>query len=69
MDYEFEVLVNRYLYYVQSEPLISDFEYDALEREARSVLPETSVVHGVGSSLSSSYPDKVLYEAMRRLQT
>lgn len=65
--YEREILVHRYLYYVEAQPTISDFEYDILEREARSVLPESSPVHGVGSSLPSSYSEDVIREAQSRI--
>lgn len=49
------VMAHRYLYYVLADPVLSDFAYDDLEREARAVLPEDSPVQGVGSSLPSSY--------------
>lgn len=62
-DYEFLVLVHRYLYYVLSEPVISDYEYDAIEKEARKHLPIDNVVHQVGSSLPSSYPKDVIVYA------
>lgn len=65
--YEHEVLVHRYLYYVEAQPIISDFEYDQLEREARAVLPETSPVHKVGSCLPSSYPEAVITDALSRI--
>lgn len=64
---EHEVLVHRYLYYVEAQPILSDFSYDQLEREARAVLPETSPVHGVGSSLPSSYPESVIKDALSRI--
>lgn len=67
-QYEHEVLVHRYLYYVECVPVISDFEYDELEREARKVLPESNVVHQVGSSLPSSYPIGVIKDAVSRIQ-
>lgn len=64
---EHEVLVHRYLYYVEAAPIVSDFEYDSIERQARSVCPPESPVHGVGSSLPSSYPDNVRRDAMSRI--
>lgn len=57
-NYEVEVMAHRYLYYVLAEPVLPDMVYDVLEREARAVLPDTSPVHGVGSSLSSSYTEQ-----------
>lgn len=65
---ELQVLAHRYLYYVLAEPVISDPVYDQIEREAREVLPETSPVHGVGSSLPSSYPDEAVAHAMLLLR-
>ena len=55
------VLAHRYLYYVDCSPVISDYEYDVLEREAREKCGLSSPVHGIGSSLPSSYsPETVL---------
>lgn len=59
MTLEQQVLAHRFLYYVLDDPAISDFEYDRLERRARSLLPLDSPVHGVGSSLRSSYPEEI----------
>lgn len=67
-DLEKLVLAHRYLYYVLAEPVISDFEYDELEDQARGVLPEHSPVHGVGSSLRSSYSEEVVKLAMSLLE-
>jgi NAD-dependent DNA ligase len=55
INIETTIMAHRYLYYVLSEPVLPDFDYDMLEREARLHLPETSPVHAVGSSLPSSY--------------
>lgn len=52
---EVEVMAHRYLYYVLAEPRLPDLVYDQLERKAREVCPTESPVHGVGSSLPSSY--------------
>lgn len=67
MDLEKEVMVHRYCYYVLASPLLPDAEYDKIERAAREVLPESSPVHRVGSSLPSSYSDEVKREAANRL--
>ena len=64
---EFEVLVNRCIYYCFDSNILEDAEYDALERKARANCPTTSPVHGIGSSLRSSYPEAVLSEAQKRL--
>ena len=63
---EFEVMVNRYRYYVLCEATIPDKEYDLLERKAREALPPDSPVQGVGSNLPSSYSVDVIHEANRR---
>jgi len=50
-------LVHRYLYYVKAEPVISDFEYDVMERQAlnhKKTAPDHDI-REVGSSLESSY--------------
>jgi len=52
---ETETMAHRFLYYVLSESVISDAEYDVLEKASRAICPFSSPVHGVGSSLASSY--------------
>jgi NAD-dependent DNA ligase len=64
-DYETEVMAHRYLYYVLSEPVLPDMVYDELERRAREVCPPESPVHGVGSSLPSSYTENQINYAMQ----
>ena len=67
-DLEKQVLAHRYLYYVLAEPILSDFTYDDLERKARESLPESSPVHSVGSSLSSSYSEEIKRYALSMLE-
>ena len=57
-EYEDKVMAHRYLYYVLAEPVLTDADYDTLERRAREVCPPKSSVHKVGSSLPSSYTKK-----------
>ena len=57
-EYEDEVMAHRYLYYVLAEPVLTDADYDTLERRAREVCSSESPVHKVGSSLPSSYTKK-----------
>ena len=64
-QYETEVMAHRYLYYVLSNNIISDAEYDVLERKAREVCPPESPVHGIGSSLPSSYTTEHYDRAMQ----
>ena len=59
-EMEDTIMVHRYLYYIECMPMISDFEYDELDREATKILPESSPVHQVGSDLRSSYSDKIV---------
>lgn len=68
-DYEDEVMAHRYLYYVMSEPVLPDMVYDTIERRAREVCPPESPVHGVGSSLPSSYTDKQIALALKMRAT
>ncbi len=58
------VLVHRYLYYVEANPIISDYEYDEIEKAARLQLPFDNVVHQVGSSLPSSYSEEIKQYAL-----
>jgi DNA ligase (NAD+) len=58
-------LAHRYRYYVMCDPVISDFEYDQLEREAKKILPPDSPVHGVGSDRASDYPPEAVEAALR----
>ena len=67
-DLEKEVLINRYIYYVLGTRILSDTEYDCLEDKARSILPEESVVHSVGSTNYWDYSDDIKIEATYRLK-
>lgn len=62
-ELETEVMAHRYLYYVLSEPRLPDLVYDDLERQARAVCDAGSPVHGVGSSLPSSYTGEQIARA------
>ena len=53
-------LVHRYLYYVENEPIISDMEYDIMEKEARKIAEETHPINKPGSSLRNSYSDYII---------
>lgn len=67
VELETEVMAHRYLYYVLSEPQLPDLVYDVLEREARAACPPESPVHGVGSSLPSSYSPAHVHRANQLL--
>jgi len=66
-ELEDRVMAHRYLYYVLVEPTLPDPVYDVLEREARSLLPDTSPVQKVGSNLRESYSERqiALAESLR----
>jgi len=70
MNTELETLVmaHRYLYYVLGEPVLSDHSYDVLERAAREICPKDSPVHGIGSSLSTSYTEEQINKAVELLK-
>jgi NAD-dependent DNA ligase len=59
------ISAHRYLYFVLTEPVISDAEYDRLEKSLSSDERESL---GVGSSLESSYSDeiKALAESIKK---
>jgi NAD-dependent DNA ligase len=54
-----QCLLHRYLYYVLSSPIISDYAYDMLEVEAKKEDTE-GLISTVGSSLSKSYPKEII---------
>lgn len=57
---EIIVLAHRYLYYVESSPVISDMEYDRMEREVLKRCSEDSSLHEPGSDLKESYSEEVI---------
>jgi NAD-dependent DNA ligase len=64
-------LIHRYLYYVKSESLISDFQYDTIERKLRALVAQHPALAGkadyalgcpvsnVGSSNADDYPRRI----------
>lgn len=48
-------LAHRYLYYVRATPVISDYEYDQLERRALEEAAEDSPLRQPGSDLEGDY--------------
>jgi NAD-dependent DNA ligase len=67
-ELELQVMAHRYLYYVLSEPVLTDFEYDLVERKAREVCAENSPVQGVGSDLAGDYNKKHIAAAKEYLK-
>ncbi len=66
---EDEAMAHRYRYYVMFDPVLHDLEYDDLERRARAVAPLGHPIHGVGSSLASSYEPHIVELAMKMSDT
>lgn len=60
-------LVHRYLYYVKGSPIISDQQYDILEREAVRFEKRTHPVHFPGNDLEDSYSNKIKNTAIKVL--
>jgi len=53
-------LALRYCYYVENISIISDYDYDVLEKKCQAFAPEDSIIHRPGSSLSCDYPIEVI---------
>ena len=64
------IMGHRFLYYIEFSPIISDSEFDALERNARSLLKDKldSPVHLNGSELSESYSDRIKQLALHWIE-
>lgn len=58
-----ECLVHRYLYYIENEPVISDYKYDIMEKEALKTCDENHPLRKPGSSLKSSYSQDIVNKA------
>jgi NAD-dependent DNA ligase len=56
---EDKCMVHRYLYYVKNNPIISDQEYDQLERKAVETADENHPIHRCGSDMEKSYSDEI----------
>ncbi len=53
------LLAHRYLYYVLGRPVISDFEYDKLEREHLKKFPDSVAMNQPGSDKAEHYSAEV----------
>ncbi len=62
------IMAHRYLYYVLARPVISDRDYDALEKEAVATLPAEHPIHGVGSDNGNDYSAEVKQAAQDLLE-
>lgn len=58
-ELEKKCLAYRYLYYVLYTSVISDREYDMLERKALEEVDENSPLHQVGSDNPFDYSDEI----------
>lgn len=58
-----ECMAHRYLYYVLCEPIITDMEYDILEKKALLTCDETHPLRKPGSDLRSSYNKEFIEQA------
>jgi hypothetical protein len=58
-ELEDSILCHKYLYYVVADPVISNYEYDKLERKARKILPKNSPALKIGSDRVFDYSDKI----------
>ena len=61
-------MAHRYLYYVLCEPVISDWKYDFLEKDALSTCSEDHPLRKTGSSLRSSYSAEIIHLAEKLLE-
>jgi hypothetical protein len=50
------ILFHRFRYYVLDHPVISDVDYDAMERDALTHFPNSTILNSVGSSIRRDYP-------------
>ena len=41
---EDEILYHKYLYYKKAEPIISDYNYDQLEKELKRIAPDSKLL-------------------------
>jgi len=62
------VLAHRYLYYVLNSPVISDEEYDRLERQVLPTVTKDSMLHLAGSEFEEDYPNEVINYAFQMLK-
>lgn len=56
---QLEALAHRFSYYVLAAPVLTDIDYDALERTALVDAPPDSPLRRPGSDIRSDYPEDV----------
>lgn len=57
-ELELQVMAHRYMYYVECNPMFTDWQYDHLQKLADAHCPPESPVHKVGSDLAESYTEE-----------
>lgn len=62
-------LLHRYLYYVENQPIITDMEYDILEKKAKETCDKDHPINKPGSSLPSSYSKDIIKQVKELLKT
>lgn len=60
-----QCLVHRVLYYCLARPILTDHEYDMLEREATLAAPPSHLIQRPGSDTESTYPPHLVQLAYR----
>lgn len=56
---EDEILYHRFLYYVKSAPILSDYQYDKLEKKYLDLFPDSNILNSVGSDRIEDYPEYI----------
>jgi hypothetical protein len=54
-EWELRLMALRYAYYVEADPIVTDHEYDRLDKAVVPWLPKGSPLHRPGSDMESSY--------------
>lgn len=57
---EEEILYHRYLYYVKGRPVLTDYDYDMMERAYLKEFPDSVVINTPGSDSISTYPKHLI---------
>ena len=54
------VMAHRYLYYVKNESVISDYNYDMMEKKTLKIVGNNSPLHKTGSSNKEDYSQSII---------
>lgn len=58
LELEKRLMAHRYMYYVEADPILTDAEYDRLDKAVTPWLPEDSPLHKPGSDSASHYSEE-----------